>query len=75
MRVLTLKNAEIVEIVLRPNEGLPVVISYRLKDDQGNIVFNKTAQIKLADLPPAAQNSLTSLSAKLLTKLELDEGL
>ena len=70
---ITLSQAELVEIILTPT--LPIVVRYKLKDAQGNVLYHKTALIKKTSLPQQAQDVITSFMAKLLTHVTTSEGL
>ena len=72
MKTITLKNTEIEEMVYAP--GQPMTIRYKLMDEQDNVQFRKTRQVVVDDIPQG-KNPFDSFLAKLLTKLEQDEGL
>lgn len=75
MKTLKLKDAEIVEIIIRPNEDIPLVIAYNIKDEDGNVVYQKTTQVKKDDLTEQTLSTLDSFADKLLSKLTIAEGL
>lgn len=72
MKIINIKNIEIIETVITQRE---ISMRYRMLDDTGNILYTKSLQVKVEDLPTQAQTTLNTLSLKLLTKIESDEGL
>lgn len=69
MKQINLKDAEVVEVVLRPLDELPLTVQYRIKDDAGNVIMYKTTQVTNADMPAAAKNALTALIGKITERL------
>lgn len=75
MKIINLKEAEVVEVIMRPNEAIPLTVQFRLKDDAGNVVMHKTVQVKKEDMPGQAETAILTLVDKITRRLETLEGL
>lgn len=75
MKTISLKDIEIQEIIIRPNEVLPVVVLYKIRDPDGNPILAKTAMIDSLELPEVAQTGLSNLSESILEYLNTKEEL
>ena len=71
MKTIKIQSAIISEIIIRPNENIPVSVSYRLLDDQGGLVTVKTVNIPKNEVTQAMSDMATKLLAFVETAEEL----
>lgn len=71
MKQINLKSAEISEIIIRPNEVLPVTVMYNVKDESGVLVFSRTITLKKNQLSNKVENLAEKILEHILTKEEL----
>lgn len=71
MKTIQISNAEISEIIIRPNDSTPVTVSYKLLDDDGKMVTVKRITIPQNEVT----DSMASMASKLLTAVSTEEGL
>ncbi len=68
MKTFSIKNAEIKEVIIQPD--LPTVtVLYKLKDDEGNVIVQKTMNIEKDDIPTAGRLALDGMMQKLLAHI------
>lgn len=70
MKTIKLKNIQIKEIIISPDEHM--VISYALLDDSDQPIYMKQVVLKNADFPQI--DKLEHLVEQLLVNLKLNEG-
>ena len=75
MKTLSIENLIVDEIIIRPNEEVPVSMIYRLVDDKGENLIARRAVISKSDLPGNSLSSLTNLVNKIVDALKIKEGL
>jgi hypothetical protein len=75
MKTITIQNAVIQQIIISPNDALPLAISYTLLDNSGNVVTTKILNIASADLPALGKTGLTNLTQKILEFIINREGI
>jgi hypothetical protein len=68
---ITIEEAQIEEIIIRPNDSTPVTVSYKLLDDDGKMVTVKRITIPKNEIT----NSMAEMATKLLTSISTEEGL
>lgn len=68
---ITISEAEIEEIIIRPNDSTPVTVSYRLLDTGGKMITIKRTTIPKNEITA----SMATMATKLLTTISTDEGL
>jgi len=75
MKTINIKNAIVEEVIIRPNDNTPVSISYKLLEPDGTLITVRRLVVSKDELPADTLNALTTLSTKLLKKVELEEKL
>lgn len=71
MKTIKIKDSEIEEVIIRPNENIPVSVSYKLLDDTGKLITVKRINIPQNEITQEISNMVT----KLLTNISDQEGL
>lgn len=66
---IIIEQAEIEEIIIRPNENIPVSVSYKLLDDEGNMITVKRVNIPQNEITKA----ISDMTIKLLDSIETEE--
>ena len=66
---ITLQSAEIREVILRPDDTVPLTVLYQIKDDAGNVVFTKRVQVKREDMHQQATTALTQLITRITERI------
>jgi hypothetical protein len=71
MKTINIDQAQIEEIIIRPNESIPVTVSYKLFDDNGDLVTVKKVTIPQNEITKA----ISDMTTKLLDNIESTEDI
>lgn len=74
MKTINVTAVKVIEVVLRPNEEMPLAVAFELLDEGGQVVTAKRVVVKSEDLPLAASNAIANLVEKITNRLTTLEG-
>lgn len=74
-KTLNLSSLRVREVVIRPQEDVPLAVLYEILDDAGTPAMHKSITVKKEDMPAAALTALIALVDKITTRLTTLEGL
>lgn len=75
MKQINLKEAKVVEVILRPTEAIPLSVAFEILDDTGAVVLHKRIAVKKEDMPTQATTAITNLVSRITDRLTQLEGL
>lgn len=71
MKIINIKNIQIEEIIIRPNENIPISVSYRLLDENNNLVMIKKNSVNKDKLT----KEFSEITGKILKEISMTEEL
>lgn len=69
MKTLKLTNVNVVEVILRPNEEVPLAVLFEISDENGAVVMTKRVVVKREDMPVPASVAITNLVSRITDRL------
>lgn len=75
MKQINLKEIKVVEVVIRPNEGVPLAVLFEVLDENGVVVLTKRVAVKREDMPQGGATALTTIVDKITARLITLEGI
>ena len=68
MKTIKLQNIEVEEITIRPNEQIPISVSYKIFDDTGTLLTVRRVQVERSDAPTQINNIANKLLQHIIGK-------
>lgn len=75
MKQINLTSIKVIEVILRPNETIPLAVAFEILDETGKAVFIKRLTVKKEDMPQGATTAITQLVDRITTRLTNLEGI
>lgn len=75
MKQINLTDIKVAEVILRPNDEIPLAVLFEILDENGKAQMTKRVLVKKEDMPAAAATAVTSLVTRITTRLVSLEGI